>query len=56
MGFGLDNLDLEDNSVRLLGKGNKERIIPLTRKTRAALEEYLQVRKPYMWKKNGSCF
>jgi len=41
--FGLDNLDLEDNSVRLLGKRNKKRIIPLTSKTRVAQEEYLQV-------------
>jgi len=48
--FGLDNLDLEDNSVLLLAKGNKERIILLTSKTRASLEEYLQVRKPYMEK------
>lgn len=32
--------------MRLIGKGNKERQVPLTEKTCRALEEYLKVRRP----------
>lgn len=42
----LYKLDLAGKEVRLLGKGNKERIVPLTDNTCAALKEYLAVRAP----------
>ncbi len=38
---GLDLADLASDSVRVRGKGNKERIVPLVRKARAALDAYL---------------
>lgn len=42
----LSRLDLKGRTVRLIGKGNKERMVPLTEKTRRALEEYLNIRRP----------
>jgi site-specific recombinase XerD len=40
------SFDFEAWKVRITGKGNRERIIPLTEKTCRALQEYLKVRKP----------
>ncbi|EEG77469.1 tyrosine-type recombinase/integrase [Dethiobacter alkaliphilus] len=44
--LNLDSLNLEDRYMRIIGKGNKERMIPLTDKTCAALAEYLAGRLP----------
>ncbi len=41
VGLDLDALDLEDGLVRVLGKGDKERVVPVGRAARAALREYL---------------
>jgi len=43
---GLDGsaLDLEEGFIRVLGKGNKERIVPFGRKAAEALAAYLEVR------------
>jgi integrase/recombinase XerC len=38
------SLDLADRTVRVLGKGNKQRIVPIGTQARAALKEWLQVR------------
>jgi len=38
----LDALNLEDGTVRCVGKGNKERILPLYRRAREALKAYLE--------------
>jgi integrase/recombinase XerC len=43
-GLDLGALDLEQGSARVLGKGGKERIVPLGSKTRDALAEYLALR------------
>jgi integrase/recombinase XerD len=45
---GLDraDLDLEDGMVRLFGKGSKERIVPIGRGARDALEVYLDRARP----------
>ena len=43
VGINLENI--RDNTVRLLGKGNKERIIYLNEACVKALEDYLRVRK-----------
>lgn len=45
---GLDraDLDLEGGLVRVFGKGRKERIVPIGRPARAALEEYLRRGRP----------
>jgi integrase/recombinase XerC len=43
-GLDLDALDLKSQSARVLGKGNKERLVPIGAKARAALAAYLSVR------------
>src|SRR5262249_44756384 len=42
----LGSLDLRRGEIRLLGKGRKQRIGPLGRPARAALEDYLEVSRP----------
>ena len=42
---GINLSDIRDNTVKLLGKGNKERIIYLNDSCIYALEQYLEVRK-----------
>ena len=42
---GIDLPDIRDNTLKLLGKGNKERIVYLNDACKMALEEYLKVRK-----------
>src|ERR671915_421746 len=37
----VDDLDLEDGTVRAFGKGSKERLVPIGRSARRALEGYL---------------
>ena len=44
VGLDLTSIDLTAGTARVLGKGNKERIVPLGREARAALEAYLPVR------------
>ncbi len=41
VGLDLDDLDLEDATVRVFGKGSKERVVPLGREARRALRTYL---------------
>src|SRR3954451_9051559 len=41
VGLDLDALDLQDGLVRVLGKGDKERVVPVGRAARAALSHYL---------------
>jgi integrase/recombinase XerC len=45
IGIGLDDVDIEGRSVKVLGKRNKERIIPLLDSFTAKLEEYIATRK-----------
>jgi len=42
---GLDLTDLREDSIRVLGKGNKERIVYINDACAASINEYLQVRK-----------
>ncbi len=46
VGLDLDDVDLDGGSVRLLGKGDKERIVPLGRHARTHLEAYLVRARP----------
>lgn len=48
----LGDLDLHDGTVRVLGKGSKERIVPIGRAACAALSAWLEVRPA--WEKPGS--
>jgi len=43
-GLNVEALDLRENLVRVLGKGRKERIVPVGRKAHAALCAYLEAR------------
>ncbi len=48
IGLRTDALDLEGNTVRCVGKGNKERQIPLHPPVRAALVLYLHEGRPFL--------
>jgi integrase/recombinase XerD len=41
VGLDVDHIDLEEGSVRVMGKGSKERIVPLGRFANRALKAYL---------------
>lgn len=45
-GARLENLDLEKSFIRVVGKGNKQRLIPVGTQAREALERYLQLGRP----------
>jgi integrase/recombinase XerD len=38
----LENLDLDENFIRVTGKGNKTRIVPVGARAKAAIEDYLK--------------
>jgi integrase/recombinase XerD len=44
----LEHLHLEAGFINVIGKGNKERVVPLGRKAVAALERYLDVARPQL--------
>jgi integrase/recombinase XerD len=46
-----DNVNLEVGFLRCIGKGNKERIIPLGKKAISSVKRYLSDRRPY-WLRN----
>jgi integrase/recombinase XerD len=46
VGLDVDDLDLEDGALRVLGKGGKEREVPLGRFGREAVEAYLTRARP----------
>lgn len=50
VGLDLDGLDLRGRSVRVLGKGNKERVCPLGSASIDALQQWLEVRKAVLAK------
>jgi integrase/recombinase XerC len=45
IGLNEDHIDLPQQTVRVLGKGRKERIVPFGRFAAAALEEYLRLKQ-----------
>lgn len=45
-GARLEHLDLEDRFLRITGKGNKTRLVPVGGRALAALSEYLQSERP----------
>ena len=44
----LEQLQLEAGFINVIGKGNKERVVPLGRTAQAALNRYLQVGRPQL--------
>ena len=46
VGLERGDLDLRDGIARVLGKGSKERVVPLGRTARAALDDYLSHGRP----------
>lgn len=46
VGLDVDDLDMEEGSVRVLGKGGREREVPLGRAARDALARYLAAGRP----------
>ncbi|MEO6871374.1 MAG: site-specific tyrosine recombinase XerD [Chthoniobacterales bacterium] len=54
-GAKLENLDLENGVIRVTGKGNKTRLVPVGRKACAALTRYLEQERPGLVRpKSGS--
>ena len=41
----IDDINWDDDSIKILGKGSKERILPLSRPVRNALKNYVEARK-----------
>jgi integrase/recombinase XerD len=56
IGLRGSQLNLEGGFVTVLGKGNKERVVPLGRPARAALEEYLTRDRPRLLRGRPSPF
>jgi integrase/recombinase XerD len=46
VGLDVDDVDLDEGSVRVMGKGNKERIVPLGRFAARAVKAYLTRARP----------
>ncbi len=49
-----DNVNLDVRFLRCIGKGNKERVIPIGAKAIASLKRYLDITRPYLLKKKES--
>lgn len=50
-GLDLDDLDLEERVVTVVGKGGKQRLVPLGRPAAGALERYLRLGRPNLVEK-----
>lgn len=50
VGLDVDDLDLEDGSVHVLGKGDKERVVPIGGYAKRAVEAYLTRARPELAK------
>jgi integrase/recombinase XerD len=47
----IENVDLNDLWIRVYGKGGKERIVPISKKTAEVLRVYIEIRNNYFEKK-----
>ncbi|MBP3868312.1 MAG: tyrosine recombinase [Solobacterium sp.] len=52
----VNRVDLDTGMVRILGKGNKERIVPIPKGSIPVLERYLHLVRPVYLKKNTNLF
>ena len=53
---GLNLTDIQDEALRVLGKGNKVRIVYLNEACKSALRDYLQVRRPISGRDQNALF
>jgi integrase/recombinase XerD len=53
VGLDVDDVDLEEGSVRAVGKGDKERVVPLGRFAVAAISAYLTRARPSLVRANS---
>ena len=51
--IGLKEKDIRNSELKVLGKRNKERIIPLSKKTNMHLDQYLELKKEFFPKSNS---
>ncbi len=54
VGLDVDDLDLEEGTVLLRGKGGKQRVVPVGSFARAALEDYLALARPGLVSATGA--
>ena len=54
--IGLNRGDIQDDALRVLGKGNKVRIVYLNQACQDALQQYLNVRRPISGKDQDALF
>jgi integrase/recombinase XerD len=52
VGLDRQSVDLENRLVRCLGKGNKERIVPIGREATEAVRRYLARGRPFLERRN----
>jgi integrase/recombinase XerD len=52
----VDNVNLDIGFLRCIGKGNKERVIPLGKKAVGSIKRYLEMSRPKLLKKKESEF
>ncbi len=52
----VDNVNLDIGFLRCIGKGNKERVIPLGKKAIHSIQRYLKISRPHLLKKKESEF
>ncbi len=56
VGLDVDDIDTENAAVRLLGKGGKERVVPLGSYSLAALDTYLRLGRPVLGPRQPALF
>lgn len=54
IGLNVDDIDFSNQSVKVLGKRNKERIIPLSNSINTALKNYMKERDAHLLSVNGN--
>lgn len=52
VGLDMTDIDLDELYVRVMGKGSKERIVPLGKKAKEALDDYIKHGRPFLRRKN----
>lgn len=52
VGLDLTDIDLDELYVRVMGKGSKERIVPLGNMAKEALTDYIKNGRPFLQRKN----